>query len=379
MIIGLDARTIGQKNITGVGQVVYHTVKALNQKNIKCILFYDEKPVFKLAEFKQEHIKQVVLLCKSRYIWEQVLLPLALKKYKPDLYHATWNLGLPLYLSCPAVVTIHDLIPLVLPNFFSTLKSKLFSYLPYKFFVRYSANKSNVVITDSISSRKDIERILKIPSEKIKVIYIGVNKAFKPDISPDLIHTVKEKYGIKQKYFIYLGGLDKRKNIQGIIKAFTEVLKLHQVYLVITGSFNDLLKELQLLAQSLNVAEKVVFTGYVPEEDLSHLLSGAVALVYPSYYEGFGIPPLEAMACGTPVIASNVSSIPEVVGEAGLLINPGDYLEIAKAMNEILINDNKRQQMIAEGVKRAQNFSWNEMGLQIVEVYKEILCKVNPR
>jgi glycosyltransferase involved in cell wall biosynthesis len=216
-----------------------------------------------------------------------------------------------------------------------------------------------LIITVSQHSKMDIVQKWGIPDDKIKVIPNGVSKRFYPVESLELISKVKNKYGVKKDYILYVGNFKPHKNVSLLVKAFAQLppsLRRHY-QLVLAGTFDEYSTQLNAITADLHLKGKVVFTGAVYEEDLPVLYSGAMIFVFPSLYEGFGLPPLEAMSCGTPVICSNVTSLPEVVGDSGVLADPRESRNFADAM-ELLLTDHKlRDKLYYRGLQRAKEFS----------------------
>jgi len=371
--VGIDARPLSI-NVTGVGLNIINLVNYLTtQDDIECVLFSDKDLKYKFSSDLK--IKIIIFSARRRFIWEQLYLPKHIFQQRIDLYHATWNYGIPVRLNCPALLTIHDLIPLILPGYFSSLKEKLIYKSVYLASIIFSAHKAKKIIADSENSKNDIVRLLKVARKKIEVIPIGFNPIYRPIKDARLIEECKIKYGIKGDYIIYVGGFDNRKNIGGLLKAFRLLKDLvrDDLQLVITGEWNFLYPKTKQVALELQIENDTIFTDYVPDEDMPILISGAKMLVYPSFYEGFGLPPLEAMACGTPVITSNVSSLPEVVGDAGILIDPYSIDEITQAMLKLLKDNLLRERLIKKGLERSTNFSWQENARKTLAIYREVI------
>jgi glycosyltransferase involved in cell wall biosynthesis len=295
--------------------------------------------------------------------WEQVILPFKLKQIKSDIFHCTKNMGLPMIKVCKYVVTIHDLIPMIFEDQY--LRNPFKKYTYYKT-IRQSIYKSDLIITDSKYSKQDIIKNFNVDEKKIKVIYLGVDKKFKSISDADLIRNIKYKYKINGDYILGIGSNEPRKNFQTLLKSYEYIKERYNINekLVIIGK--------RWTKDDMNSYKDVIFTGYIDEEDLPIIYSGAKVFVYPSLYEGFGLPPLEAMACGTPVVASNATSIPEVVGQAGILVNPRDEKEIGEAIANVLKNNNLRQELIEKGFKRVKKFNWQKCIKELEEVYKEL-------
>ncbi len=247
--------------------------------------------------------------------------------------------------------------------------------------------KANRIITFSESSKKDIIKLLGIPKERIEVIYLSADANFGPVRDRQAIAKIMDRYSVREKFILYLGGFARHKNVERLVRAFYKfsLSSDDKWQLVLAGKLpeekienaddwttNEPVRKVKSLVTKLGLDAKVIFTGFVPEEDLPTLYSAANVFVFPSLYEGFGLPPLEAMACGTPVVASNASSLPEVIGDAGVLVNPLSTNEIASAMGSIIKSKSRQQDMSCKGVKRARDFSWEETARKTLRVYRQV-------
>ncbi|MCX6745226.1 MAG: glycosyltransferase family 1 protein [Candidatus Parcubacteria bacterium] len=258
------------------------------------------------------------------------------------------------------VLTIHDLSFELYPQFFS-LKQKLW----HKFIrPRYLISHSDKVIADSINTKNDLQNRYKIPAEKITVIYPGINhEIYQPiDRSHPKLLSIIEKYQLPAKFILYLGTIEPRKNIGGIIEAFNRAkagnTSLADLNLVIAGDKGWKFNNVFTTAEKSPFTDQITFLGYIPESDKSYLYNLAELFIFPSYYEGFGLPVLEAQACGIPVIAGLNSSFPEVLADSAVLVNPDNLSEIARAITQILTDQNLKQSLIDRGLTNAQKFSW---------------------
>jgi glycosyltransferase involved in cell wall biosynthesis len=231
-----------------------------------------------------------------------------------------------------------------------------------------------MIISISHHTKYDMLKHFKIPEDKIKVIHLAANECYKP-LKEDEIYKINEKYSLNHPYILYVGGLEPKKNIPTLLKAFYK-LKKHDVNhkLVITGEKRWNYKSIFETIDKLNLQKEVIFTGYIPDEDLPALYNAADLFVYPSLYEGFGLPPLEAMACGTPVITSNTSSLPEVVGDAGIMVNPYDIDELTNKMYKVLTNEGLTEELSKKGLERAKLFSWKKCAEETLNTYKFHIC-----
>lgn len=262
------------------------------------------------------------------------------------------------------VTTIHDLAVLKYPQ---TFPKKILSTQTRRF--KWIKKEVDLIIAVSESTKRDIVDLLNVPEKKIKVIYEGYDSSFALKKKIDVL-KMREKYNLKGDYFLSVATLEPRKNLRTTIKAFKSLREKNpNASLVLAGGmgWEDL--------ENMGVDKKtdgVNFLGYVDQKDLSFLYSGSIGFVYPSLYEGFGLPPLEAMACGVPVITSNVSSLPEVVGDAGILIEPEDDRALSKNMEKLLKNKKFREGLIKKGLVQAKKFNWQKAGQETLKVYEEV-------
>ncbi len=314
--------------------------------------------------------------CRLVKLWfEQVTFPRLCQREGVDVAHVPY-FAPPLRHSTPTVVTIHDLIPLILPAYRGPLLVRLYTHL-----VSAAARRADAIIADSEASKEDIVRLLGIPAERVQVIYLAVDRRFRPITDEAHLENVRRKYHLPADYVFYLGGFDQRKNLGTLLKAFKRLTfdlkpRTSDLQLVIAGHLpardTPFFPDPRRMVRELGLQGKVAFIGWVPEEDKPALYSMAKLFVFPSLYEGFGLPPLEAMACGTPVISSNVSSLPEVVGDAGLLVDPRDAAELADAMATILDDGRLRRGLGQRGLEQARRFSWEKTARETLKVYRRV-------
>jgi glycosyltransferase involved in cell wall biosynthesis len=283
-----------------------------------------------------------------------------------DLFHATDHL-LPCFWRIKSVFTLHDLIFLFHPETHKPL-NRWFLTLMMPRFLR----AADAVIAVSECTKRDAIRFYGIPEEKITVIHEGVNPRFRP-ASPEAIAAVRARYGLPEHFILYVGTIEPRKNLTALLEAFHHLLATHDLRLVIVGKKGWLYEGFFRRLRELGLEDRVIFTGYVPDEDLPAIYSAADLFVFPSLYEGFGLPVLEAMACGVPVICSNTSSLPEVAGDAALLVDPTDVRALAGAMERALTDEGKWREMRERGLQQAARFSWDEAAAMSLKVYQDVL------
>ncbi len=320
-------------------------------------------------------IEKIAPKLKYYSIREQIALPGILRKHKVDLLHSP-HFNVPLITSCPTVVTIHDVIYLACKDDLSSALGRVY----YRAMMAASVRVADRIITDSEYSKSDIVRLLSGDPEKIDVIYPGVDGRFQHVSDPGAIASANAKYGIKSPYFIYTGIYKPRKNHAGLLRAFQLFLKQgFDAQLVIAGPMNEGEPQLKRLAEDLGIASKINFTGFVDDRDLPALYSGARVYVCPSLYEGFGFTILEAMACGTPVVCSRATSLPEVAGDAALMANATDPEGFGRAMVAAFSQDGLRSDLIDRGFRNCQRFQWQEAARQTRLVYSKAFRESAPR
>ncbi|MGO9093807.1 MAG: glycosyltransferase family 4 protein [Bryobacteraceae bacterium] len=302
-----------------------------------------------------------------------------LKRLAPDLVHLPLNM-VPLLMPRPYVVTIHDMSSLLFSQRWQMRRNfRLFQF-------RRGLLRAERVIAVSLATRRDVESLLGIPAQRIRQIYDAPDPRFLHNggagelgaPSPDR-ERILERYQIAYPFVLYAGAVRPQKNIPRLIEAFAVLrgdLENHPLYkdlrLIIIGDEISKYPSVRQAVIKTRVEEVVRFLGFVPVETLRVFFEAASAFVFPSLYEGFGLPPLEALACGTPVVTSSVSSLPEVVGDAAMLVNPENVFDIARGIREVLLDENLRADLIRKGYRQARRFSWAQTARQVLEIYQEV-------
>jgi glycosyltransferase involved in cell wall biosynthesis len=310
-------------------------------------------------------------LAKLRF--EQIGFPNAARKSGADLAHVPY-FGPALFARLPTVVTIHDLIPIVLPAYRGSPKVRAYTRL-----ASAAARRAQAIIADSLSSQHDIVRLLGIPADNVRVIYLAADESYRPVTEAAQLNAVRARYGLPEQFVLYLGGFDQRKNVPNLLHAYTKVARGMgpDCPLIIGGRLpsetSPLFPDVQQLVKRLDLADIVGFIGPVDELDKPALYTLAACFAWPSWYEGFGLPVLEAMACGTPVVAGNRGSLPEIVGDAGFLVEPDDINRMAGAIIASVIDEPLRREHRAKGLAQAAKFSWQKCAAETIEVYRQVL------
>ncbi len=302
--------------------------------------------------------------------WEQFLAPPILLRDRPALLHCPVNV-VPLAAPCPTVLTIHDLGFLRFPERYKWAKR---TYLANA--TRLSAKRAAHIITDAEAIRQEVIELLKISPDKVTAIPLAADSRFQPAEAAK-VATFRREKNLPERFIIYVGTLEPRKNIPLLLKGFARLrcenpAAVDGVGLVLGGAKGWLYEEIFRLIRELGLEESVQFPGYIADADLPLWYNSAEVMVYPSIYEGFGFPPLEAMACGTPVITSNTSSLPEVVGEAGLMVAPDDEPGMAEALRRVLTEPKLQAELSLKGITQAARFSYRETARQTLEVYRKV-------
>lgn len=384
MIIAFDSQILFERQKTGIGrnseEMIDHYIK-LKSDNV--ILNY-----FKMFDAKNR--EKVILKYKedsnvkiNKCVWFHNVLFHKLNKYIPLPYSIFFHKKVDItqffnYVVPPGVkgkvsLYVYDMAYRVYPE---TIGQATLDMLNRN--LVNSCNRTDLIVTISEFSKKEIIKYLNVSEEKIAVVPCAVDSSiYNQQIDYSELKNVKKKFGISKEYFFYLGTLEPRKNIERLIEAYAMLIKRNDAdktpLLVLAGKNGWNYEEIYSKVKALGLESYVIFTGYIDASEAVILLKGAYTFVFPSIYEGFGLPPLEAMACGVPVITSNVTSLPEVVGDAGYLVDPFSINEICDAMIQITNDENERERLKAKGIERAKYFTWERSARLLQEAYKKII------
>ena len=378
MRIGISGTFWAEPHV-GSGQYVRHLVQHLPQvaPQHEYLLFlpaYTQAAVPKIPGVAVDRVPTPLDSVYSRFakIWyEQVELPRAAARLAVDVLHVPYYAP-PIRQLTPVVTTVHDIIPLMLSEYRGSAWMRMYTALATQ-----GVTRSAELVAVSDHTRDDLIDVLGINAQRISTIYEAVDPIYQPQ-SAAAIQAVRDKYTLLQPFFYYIGGFDARKNLPLLLRAFGRVHRRYpqSIQLVIGGQrpqhSSTLYPALDQIILDEDLASSVVFTGRVSSAENAALYAGAEAFVWPSRYEGFGLPPLEAMASGAPVLAANSSSIPEIVGTGGMLLPPNDTEAWAMSMVRILTEPDWQQELRQRGYERAQIFNWSIFAAQIVQVYERI-------
>ncbi len=370
MKIGINAQLLKIEN-SGVENCIRGLVEALleiDSENEYVLYLPKQAELRNIPDYVVRRTRLTNHLRPVRVFWEHVLLPQFLVRDKIDVFHSPGYI-LPPLVSVPSVVSIHDLITLLYPSL-----CKRSNALYYRLFLYQSAKKAQRIIVHSEKTKEDLINYLGIDGDKIAVIYPGISKGFKILRNAQLLKRIRRKYLLPEEFILFVGNLEPKKNVVRLIRAFLKLRKEKSIKhsLVIVGRKGWKHKDIFGAVKGSPYGKEVIFTGYVPDEDLPAIYNLAGLFVFPSIYEGFGLPPLEAMACGLPVITSNAGSLPEVVQDAGIMVSPNNTDELAEVMLQVLMNRNLREGLITKSLRRAKLFSWEKTARATLEVYEQV-------
>lgn len=375
MRIGIEAQRIFRKNKHGMDYVVLQEIKELQLLDTGNEYFIFVKPGEDrcIDETKNFHIIEVK--CPSYPLWEQVALPYAARKYNVDILHCTSNTA-PIICNTPLVLTLHDIIFLEPRDTNNKSFYQNLGWLYRRLVVPRILDKCRRIITVSNFELKNIIGKLSIPESRMAMIYNGFNTWFKPIND---VESITSKYIGETGYFFFLGNTDPKKNTERTLIAYSNYCKQSSVKrkLLVADLAPQYLEEFIVKNKLDNIRDQVVLTGYVVNSHLPYIYNGAFAFLYTSLRESFGIPLLEAMACGTPVITSNTSSMPEIGGKDAALVNPESSEEITQMMLRMENDNEYREKIKAIGLERVGHFSWRNTASNLLKLYKDVYRECN--
>ncbi|MPQ43005.1 glycosyltransferase family 4 protein [Clostridium tarantellae] len=368
MKIGIDSRAAALYRGTGIGNYTYQLIKNFNKIDSQNDYFVLAPPNTSF-ELDLNHNFNIVnaSISNKKNFWQNISNYNLIKKNDFDIYHVPQNgIGLSPNTPCNSIITLHDIIPLKMPETVSPILLKIFSEEIPKII-----SKTNAIITVSNFSKNDICKELNYPENKVFVTHLAAEDIYKPLDNYMCRKILKYKYNINDNFILYVGGFSPRKNIIGLIESFSlfKNMKKNSTKLVIIGSHGISYEKYKQRAYELNIDDSILFPGFIPLEHMPLFYNAAIMLVYPSFYEGFGLPPLESMACGTPVIASNVTSMPEVLQDCALLINPFDINELTDSITRLHEDFLLRSSLIEKGLKHSNKFNWKKTTIKTLKYY----------
>ena len=371
MKIAIEAQRIFRPNKHGMDFVALETIRELQKMDHENEYFIFVSPGEDRCLESSENMHIIELKCRTYPLWEQMALPRAVKRIKPDLLHCTSNTA-PLHCPVPLVLTLHDIIYLEKRQSSSQSWYQEMGWHYRRLVVPRMLPKCKKIITVSQFERKRILEVLHLPSEQLVAVYNGFNSHF--HLQPKA-PEITRKYIDSDNYLFFLGNTDPKKNTPRVLKAYSEYLKRSEkkLPLLIADLKEDAIDRILEEEKITDIKSSLRFPGYIANTDLAALYSGAFAFLYPSLRESFGIPMLEAMACGTPIIAGNTSAMPEIAGEKALLVDPFISEDITEGILRLENDDKFYHQQVEYGVIRSKLFSWNNTAKSLLEIYREII------
>ncbi len=361
--IAIDARMIRPGTMHGIARYVYHLLKGIKNRGTSHhfdILVNPGSPLESMdwpANIRFEHVKANWISFREQ--WE---IPRALKRMGSDLFHAP-SFVAPLVVPCKMVMTIHDLNHLVLPQYYTPLHQ-----FYYQVIVRSSIHRSQYILTVSKFSKQEIVRALGLPADKIFVTYNGVSEHYQPVHDPEALEYVRDIYGLTERFILCVSNNKPHKNVHQLVRAYCYADI--DIPLVLACPID---RNLIRIAENYGKKHKIFFSKFIEEEHLPAVYSMTDLFVYPSTYEGFGLPPLEALSCGAPVVVARSSSLPEVVGDHAFFTNPFDFKAIAQALERGISDQETRNRLRDDGLRHAKKFSWERMTDDTLAVYEKCL------
>lgn len=370
MRVGIDGRYMHDR-FPGIGRYVCHLIDALARvaPTVHFVVLHDSALGSSRCARLAQHpnVELIEIDAPPITLSEQWRVPLAIRRLRLDVFHAPYHVK-PCWLPCPSVVSLHDVIPAIYPQALRSRSARLACELS----IRLALRTARRIVTPSHASCRDLVCHYGVAANRVSVTYYGVAPTFRPT-SPETTARIRERYMLPDQYVLYLGINKPHKNLVRLVDAFSLLTRrLSGLTLVIGGRWDSRYPEPLQRAAALGLGDAVRFLGAIPEEDLPALYSGATAFVFPSLYEGFGLPVLEALACGVPVICSGNSSLPEVTGDAAVLVDPRDVDSLAAAMRRVLQDAALRDELRGKALARAREFTWQRTALATLAVYRDV-------
>lgn len=381
MKIGVMLRTIDDKKGVGIyTQNLMDHLLPLDKNNEYVLFYYNPESLGRYAQY--EHVREKLVkasltpflrahsspdLSLYKFIWDQVKIPIEAKREGVDLiFNPTYTV--PLFTKCKTIMVLHGSDWYVNPRMY-----KLLDRIYIRIMMPLFCKKARLLISNSDLSKRDFVNILGVSEEKIKTIYFGVDPRFRPIEEDDIfLKKAREKYHLPEKFILYVGRIYPGKNFGNLLQAFSKIHTSLPQKIVVAGHPRWDYQSEYASIEELGLQEKVLFTDWVPQGDLVAFYNLADLFIFPSFYEAFGIPLLEAMACGCPAIASQTGALPEIAGEAAFLVNPYSPDEIAEAIRRVLVEDKLKKELIEKGLQRAKAFSWEKCARETLAVFESL-------
>lgn len=369
MRIGFDATALPSKPV-GAGRYIVRLVRSLAGMNTghELVVFVQNTRRLLIDSPAIENVHWVEtpeISPARRLLWEQIALPRLARQAGIDLLHSP-HYTRPLDLPCASVVTFHDMTFFLYPQLHTRVKRLFFPWM-----MRMSARRADAIIADSVSTRRDAMQILHVPENNIFTVPLGIGKEFHRITDSSLLEDCRRRYDLPQTFFLHVGLVEPRKNLPLLLGAYARLAQVEDPpSLVVVGRMGWMYEDVHRQIESLQLQDRVIFTGYIPDQDLPLVYNLAQILLYPSRYEGFGFPPLEAMACGTPVITTAVSAMQDQVSDAGLLVPPQDEEALFDAMRRLMHDRLLQDDLSLRGQRQASLYTWDQTALKTLQVYQ---------
>ena len=380
MKIGIEAQRIFRKHKHGMDIVALELIRNLQEIDHDNDYVIFVKPDVDRDVLHESENVRIVEIASSPYpYWEQVLLPAAVESHRIELLHCTSNTA-PLKLNIPLVLTLHDIIYLEKLSFTRGSWYQIFGNFYRRWNVPAVVRNVSSIITVSNYEHERIQQYFGLEENKVQTVYNGVGKHFQQIEDQHSLSSIRQKYTLPPSFVFFLGNTDPKKNVEGVLKALAILENRGELNfkLVMPDIDRDYIIKMAGRITNADILKCIHFTGYIPNNDLPAIYTMARVFLYPSLRESFGIPILEAMACGTPVVTSTTSSMPEVADDAALLVNPNDPEEIANAIVRAFSDETLRQQLIQKGKSRAAHFSWRKNAEQTLSIYRDVIGSLQP-
>ncbi|MBI2448227.1 glycosyltransferase family 4 protein [Candidatus Microgenomates bacterium] len=382
MLIAFDCRIIRDKNPAGIARVVLELLKKLlvfDKKNDYALIFDS----IEMKDFIIHNLRHIKRRCKIFIVpfgmltWQNIFyMPKVLEDRNTDIFYVPYYFASPFFKKTRLIITVFDLIHFFYPGMQKSFTRKMYHYI--RLAPKMVFAKATKIVTISMNTSRDLVRQFKVPTKKIKLIPMGVSDNFRVLDKKKTKDFIKEKFNVTKSYILYVGRNEPHKNIKALVLAYYYLPDdLKDRYQLIIAGKEDIRygEPIRDTIKRYGLEKLVTFTGYVDESDLPFIYNGASVFVFPSFYEGFGLPILEAMACGVPVVASNYSSLPEVGGEAALYADPYDVKKISKNIESILSSQILKEEMIKKGFEQVKNFTWFSATNSLIECFEELRQK----
>jgi len=371
MIVAIDARMYGKSQCSGIGNYLKQLTDnlfALDEEN-QYLLFLSE-PEFARFEAPNKRVRKVLASPRWYSYAEQWKLPFIFAKEKFDLIHYP-HFNSPILFPKKSICTIHDITPLYFPGH---RMGSLIRRMGYQAVFNATLQKASKIIAVSQSTKAGILNNFKVQPSKVEVVYEGVDESFKKQANYDIISGVKQRFGIIKPFIFFVSVWRSHKNIEGLIEAFNIIREKYHFdcQLVLSGREDLHYTRVRDAIDASAFKNDIITTGFVSEEELSCLYSSASVFAIPSFIEGFGLMALEAQKCDCPVVASNATSLPEVLDKSGVLFDPRNQFEMAQKIHSILIDQNLRESLIVRGQENLKRFSWRQCALKTLQIYKSV-------